>query len=49
MVAEEGTASSFLGLGETIAENGLFRAFYTDRGSHYFHTPRAGGRSTSPS
>ena len=28
--------SSFLGLAETIAEHGLFRSFYTDRGSHYF-------------
>lgn len=44
LVAEEGTASSFLGLAETIAERGLFRALYTDRGSHYFHTPKAGGR-----
>ncbi|MGH7091391.1 MAG: ISNCY family transposase, partial [Stellaceae bacterium] len=42
-VAEEGTASSFLGLLETIAQKGLFSAFYTDRGSHYFHTPKAGG------
>jgi hypothetical protein len=44
LVEEEGTMSSFLGLSETIAENGLFRAFYTDRGSHYFHTPKAGGK-----
>ena len=44
LVAQEGTASSFLGLGETIAKNGLLRAFYTDRGSHYFHTPKAGGK-----
>lgn len=44
LVEEEGTASSFLGLAETIAGKGLFRALYTDRGSHYFHTPRAGGR-----
>jgi transposase len=44
LVQEEGTASSFLGLGETIAKKGLFRAFYTDRGSHYFHTPKAGGK-----
>lgn len=44
LVSEEGTASSFLGLSETIAEKGLFRAFYTDRGSHYFHTPKAGGK-----
>jgi hypothetical protein len=44
LLAEEGTMSSFLGLFETIAEQGLFRAFYTDRGSHYFHTPKAGGK-----
>jgi len=44
MVDEEGTMSSFLGLFETIAEQGLFRAFYTDRGSHYFYTPKAGGK-----
>lgn len=44
LLEEEGTASSFLGLVETIAAHGLFRAFYTDRGSHYFHTPKAGGK-----
>jgi hypothetical protein len=43
LVAQEGTGSSFQGLAETIAGQGLFRAFYTDRGSHYFHTPKAGG------
>ena len=30
--------------GEMIAKTGLFRAFYTDLGSHYFHTPKAGGK-----
>ena len=44
LVEEEGTASSFLGLAETIGGHGLFRAFYTDRGSHYFYTPKAGGK-----
>jgi hypothetical protein len=44
LVEEEGTMSSFLGLAETIAANGLFSAFYTDRGSHYFVTPKAGGK-----
>src|ERR1700690_4122164 len=34
---EEGTASSFRGLSETIRGHGLFSSFYTDRGSHYFH------------
>lgn len=43
LVAEEGTMSSFRGLAETIAAKGLFSSLYTDRGSHYFHTPRAGG------
>jgi transposase len=41
---EEGTASSFHGIGQTIASHGLFSVFYTDRGSHYFNTPVAGGK-----
>ena len=44
LVEEEGRMSSFRGFGETIAAHGLFGAFYTDRGSHYFHTPKAGGK-----
>ena len=44
LVEEEGTASSFRGLAETIAGKGLFCALYTDRASHYFHTPEAGGK-----
>src|SRR5512147_2708511 len=43
LVEEEGTASSFRGLAEMVAAEGLFCALYTDRGSHYFHTPQAGG------
>jgi transposase len=43
LVEEEGTASSFRALCEVIADRGLFCALYTDRGSHYFHTPVAGG------
>jgi Helix-turn-helix domain len=42
LVEEEGTTSSFIGLKETMAAHGLFSALYTDRGSHYFHTPTAG-------
>lgn len=42
LVDEEGTASSFRGIGEVIEHYGLFCALYTDRGSHYFHTPKAG-------
>ena len=42
-VDQEGTMSSFRGLHDTISVHGLFGSFYTDRGSHYFHTPVAGG------
>lgn len=41
---EEGTDSSFHGIGRTIARYGLFCSLYTDRGSHYFHTSEAGGK-----
>jgi transposase len=44
LVEEESTASSFQGLREVVARHGLFCALYTDRGSHYFHTPEAGGK-----
>jgi transposase InsO family protein len=44
LCAEEGTASSFRGLSETIRVHGLFSSFYTDRGSHYFTTPKAGAK-----
>ena len=40
LVEQEGTMSSFLGLAETIARHGLFGALYTDRGGHYFITPK---------
>ena len=43
-VEQEGTASTFRGLSEVIARHGLFSSFYTDRGSHYFYTPQAGGK-----
>jgi Winged helix-turn helix len=41
---QEGTASSFHGLGQTIARYGLFASLYSDRGSHYFFTPLAGAK-----
>jgi transposase len=43
-VPEEGTASSFQGVREVIVSRGLFSSLYTDRGSHYWHTPEAGGK-----
>lgn len=42
-VDEEGTASSFQGMKETIQKKGLPCSLYTDRGSHYWLTPEAGG------
>jgi transposase len=42
LVEEEGTMSTFQGLAEVIVEHGLPCSLYTDRGSHYFHTPKAG-------
>ena len=43
-VEEEGTASSFQGVREAIDARGLFSSFYSDRGSHYWHTPEADGK-----
>lgn len=43
-VDEEGTASSFRGVQEVIEARGLFSSFYSDRGSHYWHTPEADGK-----
>jgi hypothetical protein len=42
LVEEEGTRSSFRGIAEVVERHGLFCELYTDRGSHYFHTPKAG-------
>ena len=41
---EEGAHSSFRGVREVIESKGLFCSLYTDRGSHYWHTPQAGGK-----
>jgi len=43
-VDEEGTASSFQGIQQVIEARGLFSSLYTDRGSHYWYTPEAGGK-----
>jgi Winged helix-turn helix len=43
-VEEEGTASSFLGIRTVILGHGLPCTFYSDRGSHYWTTPEAGGK-----
>jgi transposase len=43
LMPEEGTDSTFRGLLETFKVHGLPCSLYTDRGSHYFTTPKAGG------
>jgi len=43
-VEEEGTASSFQGVRDVILHKGLFSSLYTDRGSHYWFTPKEGGK-----
>ena len=42
LVEEEGTVSTFCGLLEVFVAHGLPCALYTDRGSHYFYTDKAG-------
>ena len=42
LVEEEGTASTFRALLEVFTAHGLPSSLYTDRGSHYFFTSKAG-------
>ena len=44
LLPEEGTASTFQALLAVFGTHGLPLSLYTDRGSHYYHTPEAGGR-----
>src|SRR5205823_9502040 len=43
LVEEESTRTVMAGLRTVIAEQGLFCALYSDRASHFFLTPKAGG------
>ena len=43
LVAEEGTLTVLQGLKEVLETQGTFCSLYTDRGSHFFHTPKEGG------
>lgn len=43
-VEQEGTESSLLGVKDVLESKGVFCSFYSDRGSHYWHTPEAGGK-----
>jgi transposase len=42
LVEEESTRTVLRALGEVIERKGLFCALYSDRGSHFFWTPKAG-------
>jgi len=44
LVEEEGTMSTFRALAEVFARHGLPCSLYSDRGGHYFRTPKAGGK-----
>jgi transposase len=43
LIEEEGTASTLRACLEVFTAHGLPSSLYTDRGSHYFHTPQADG------
>ena len=43
LVEQESTLTVMAALAEVVREKGLFCSLYTDRGSHFFHTPKAGG------
>jgi transposase len=44
LVEEESTATVMTALREVIERKGLFCALYSDRGSHFWLTPKAGGK-----
>jgi len=44
LVDEESTTTVMAGLWEVLERNGLFCALYSDRGSHFWLTPKAGGK-----
>ena len=44
LVEEESTLTVMAALREVIERKGLFCALYSDRGSHFWHTPKAGGK-----
>jgi transposase len=44
LVEEESTATVMTGLKEVIERKGVFCALYSDRGSHFWLTPKVGGK-----
>jgi len=47
LVEEESTATVMAGLREVIERKGVFCALYSDRGSHFWLTPKVGGKVDS--
>src|SRR6202795_3587298 len=47
LVEEESTATVLAGLQEVIERKGVFCALYSDRGSHFWLTPKVGGKVDS--
>ena len=48
LVEEESTRTVMAGLREVIAHKGVFCALYSDRGSHFLLTPKAGEARSIP-
>jgi transposase len=44
LVDEESTVTVMAALRQVVERNGLFCALYSDRGSHFWQTPKAGGK-----
>jgi len=44
LVEEESTITVMAGLREVVANQGVFCALYSDRGSHFWQTPKVGGQ-----
>lgn len=44
LTEEESTLTVMAGLQQVIADKGVFCALYSDRGSHFWHTPKTGGK-----
>jgi transposase len=47
LVEEESTRTVMVALREVIEQQGIFCALYSDRASHFFETPKAGGKVDS--
>jgi hypothetical protein len=44
LVQEESTATVMAGLRAVIERNGVFCSLYSDRGAHFWYTPKTGGK-----